>query len=43
MPALAAVLTGLGANGAAYLAEVYCAGILAIHRGMQIYLPVAAT
>ena len=35
MPPLAAAITGLGANGAAYLAEVYRAGILAIHRGQS--------
>ncbi len=35
MPPLAAAITGLGMNGAAYLAEVYRAGILAIHRGQS--------
>ena len=35
MPPLAAAITGLGLNGAAYLAEVYRAGILAIHRGQS--------
>jgi polar amino acid transport system permease protein/cystine transport system permease protein len=35
MPPLAAAITGLGTNGAAYLAEVYRAGILAIHRGQS--------
>jgi len=35
MPPMAAAITGLGANGAAYLAEVYRAGILAIHRGQS--------
>ncbi|MEA2781263.1 MAG: hypothetical protein QOK29_2807 [Rhodospirillaceae bacterium] len=33
MPPLAAAIVGLGANGAAYLAEVFRAGIHAIHRG----------
>lgn len=33
MPPLAAAIVGLGANGAAYLAEVFRAGISAIHRG----------
>src|SRR5690349_6685252 len=35
MPPLAAAIVGLGGNGAAYLAEVYRAGILAIHRGQS--------
>jgi len=35
MPPLAAAIVGLGANGAAYLAEVYRAGIHAIHRGQR--------
>jgi polar amino acid transport system permease protein/cystine transport system permease protein len=33
MPPLAAAIVGLGANGAAYLSEVFRAGISAIHRG----------
>ena len=33
LPPLAAAIVGLGANGAAYLAEVFRAGISAIHRG----------
>jgi His/Glu/Gln/Arg/opine family amino acid ABC transporter permease subunit len=35
MPPLAAAIVGLGCNGAAYLAEVYRAGISAIHRGQR--------
>jgi His/Glu/Gln/Arg/opine family amino acid ABC transporter permease subunit len=35
MPPLAAAIVGLGGNGAAYLAEVYRAGISAIHRGQR--------
>jgi His/Glu/Gln/Arg/opine family amino acid ABC transporter permease subunit len=35
MPPLAAAIVGLGGNGAAYLAEVYRAGIQAIHRGQR--------
>jgi His/Glu/Gln/Arg/opine family amino acid ABC transporter permease subunit len=35
MPPLAAAIVGLGGNGAAYLAEVYRAGIAAIHRGQR--------
>jgi His/Glu/Gln/Arg/opine family amino acid ABC transporter permease subunit len=33
LPPLAAAIVGLGANGAAYLSEVFRAGISAIHRG----------
>jgi His/Glu/Gln/Arg/opine family amino acid ABC transporter permease subunit len=33
LPPLAAAIIGLGANGAAYLSEVFRAGITAIHRG----------
>ena len=33
LPPLAAAIIGLGANGAAYLSEVFRAGISAIHRG----------
>jgi polar amino acid transport system permease protein/cystine transport system permease protein len=33
MPPLAAAIVGLGMNGAAYLSEVFRAGITAIHRG----------
>jgi polar amino acid transport system permease protein/cystine transport system permease protein len=33
LPPLAAAITGLGGNGAAYLAEVFRAGIGAIHKG----------
>jgi His/Glu/Gln/Arg/opine family amino acid ABC transporter permease subunit len=35
LPPLAAAIVGLGINGSAYLAEVYRAGILAIHRGQS--------
>ncbi|MDQ7247636.1 amino acid ABC transporter permease [Dongia sedimenti] len=35
LPPLAAAIVGLGGNGAAYLAEVYRAGIAAIHRGQR--------
>ncbi|HEY4162247.1 MAG TPA: amino acid ABC transporter permease [Dongiaceae bacterium] len=35
MPPMAAAIVGLGANGAAYLAEIYRAGIAAIHRGQS--------
>jgi His/Glu/Gln/Arg/opine family amino acid ABC transporter permease subunit len=34
-PPLAAAIMGLGANGAAYLSEVFRAGIAAIHRGQN--------
>jgi His/Glu/Gln/Arg/opine family amino acid ABC transporter permease subunit len=34
-PPLAAAIIGLGANGAAYLAEVFRAGVSAIHRGQS--------
>jgi len=34
-PPLAAAIIGLGANGAAYLSEVFRAGISAIHRGQS--------
>ncbi|MDQ0470883.1 amino acid ABC transporter permease [Labrys wisconsinensis] len=33
LPPLAAAIVGLGANGAAYLAEVFRAGIGAVHKG----------
>jgi polar amino acid transport system permease protein/cystine transport system permease protein len=33
LPPLAAAIIGLGANGAAYLSEVFRAGITAVHRG----------
>jgi His/Glu/Gln/Arg/opine family amino acid ABC transporter permease subunit len=33
LPPLAAAIVGLGMNGAAYLSEVFRAGIAAIHRG----------
>ncbi|HEY1384707.1 MAG TPA: amino acid ABC transporter permease [Dongiaceae bacterium] len=35
MPPMVAAIVGLGANGAAYLAEVYRAGITAVHRGQS--------
>jgi polar amino acid transport system permease protein/cystine transport system permease protein len=35
IPPIVAAIIGLGANGAAYLAEVYRAGIAAIHRGQR--------
>jgi polar amino acid transport system permease protein/cystine transport system permease protein len=35
MPPMAAAIVGLGANGAAYLAEVFRAGISAVHRGQN--------
>jgi His/Glu/Gln/Arg/opine family amino acid ABC transporter permease subunit len=35
MPPLAAAIVGLGANGSAYLAEIFRAGIAAIHRGQS--------
>jgi len=47
MPPLPAAIVGLGANGAAYLAEVFRAGIGAVHRGqaeaaLSLGLPPAA-
>ena len=35
MPPLPAAIVGLGANGAAYLAEIFRAGITAVHRGQS--------
>jgi His/Glu/Gln/Arg/opine family amino acid ABC transporter permease subunit len=35
LPPMAAAIIGLGMNGAAYLAEVYRAGIAAIHKGQR--------
>src|SRR5215469_15606941 len=35
LPAFEAAVIGLGLNGAAYLAEIYRAGIQAIHRGQR--------
>ena len=35
MPPLAAAIVGLGVNGSAYLAEIFRAGIAAVHRGQS--------
>ncbi len=35
LPPMAAAIVGLGANGAAYLSEVFRAGIFAIHQGQN--------
>ena len=35
MPPLPSAIVGLGANGAAYLAEIFRAGIAAVHRGQS--------
>ena len=35
LPAFAAAVIGLGLNGAAYVSEIYRAGIAAIHRGQR--------